>query len=459
VNSIAAIDTVPELPWEASEAIASWRRTIGGANANKTGLFERAAIELLRVAEKQVDAGARQALIDEVAQLAVDAAIEPDEAQTIMAAAVKAPADEPSKSELAPSRDRAAVAPVPKPLLLSKAEFIAGFVPPDYLIDGILQRRFVYALTGVTGHGKTALAYLIARLVGARDAKHAFFGGHAVDKGNVVYFAGENPDDLRMRVIADDWQEQRSGGDDTISFIPGTFSLDVMADECRAKAAQMGGALDLVIVDTSAAYFLGNEENNNAQSGSHARTMRRLTELPGGPCVLVLCHPVKNASDQSQLVPRGGGAFIAEMDGNLTVWKSDDTLIELWHSKMRGPGFEPMTFRLQRIDCDLLIDAKGRHVPSVRAVPVSDHDQAIITKSTRSDEDRLLAAMLKPERSIADLAIASGWMLASGEPHKSKTQRRLIGLEKSGLARKVRGAWELTEKGKTAAGAAARAAE
>src|SRR5262249_38350148 len=40
-------------------------------------------------------------------------------------------------------------------LMQSSAEFVAGFVPPDYLIDGLLQRRYVYSFTGPTGSGKT----------------------------------------------------------------------------------------------------------------------------------------------------------------------------------------------------------------------------------------------------------------------------------------------------------------
>jgi hypothetical protein len=36
--------------------------------------------------------------------------------------------------------------------------FLKGFIPPDYLIDGILQRRFIYSLTAPTGGGKTAIA-------------------------------------------------------------------------------------------------------------------------------------------------------------------------------------------------------------------------------------------------------------------------------------------------------------
>src|SRR5262245_45675118 len=35
------------------------------------------------------------------------------------------------------------------------SRFVADFVPPDYLIDGLLQRRFCYSLTAPTGAGKT----------------------------------------------------------------------------------------------------------------------------------------------------------------------------------------------------------------------------------------------------------------------------------------------------------------
>ena len=33
----------------------------------------------------------------------------------------------------------------PATLLQTKAEFLKDFVPPDYLIDGMLQRRFIYS--------------------------------------------------------------------------------------------------------------------------------------------------------------------------------------------------------------------------------------------------------------------------------------------------------------------------
>jgi hypothetical protein len=44
----------------------------------------------------------------------------------------------------------------------SQADFLKGFVPPDYIVDGVLQRRFIYSMTGRTGGGKTAIALALA---------------------------------------------------------------------------------------------------------------------------------------------------------------------------------------------------------------------------------------------------------------------------------------------------------
>jgi len=65
------------------------------------------------------------------------------------------------------------------------------------------------------------------------------------------------------------------------------------------------GGVALVTIDTTAAYFEGDDENSNVQMGRYARGQRSLVELPGGPCVVALCHPVKNAGlvDRVDLSP------------------------------------------------------------------------------------------------------------------------------------------------------------
>jgi AAA domain len=332
--------------------------------------------------------------------------------------------------------------------ILSKREFIDGFVPPDYLLDGILQRRFIYSLTAQTGHGKTALALLIAGMVGGSDPKAAL-GRHTAEKGQVVYFAGENPVDLQMRVIG----EEALCNDDNarIWFIPGTFSIEAMKAKIETEIKSLGG-VDLVIVDTSAAYFNGKDELSNTEMGAHARLLRTLTTLEGGPCVLVLCHPVKHVTEPSQLLPRGGGAFLAEVDGNLTLWKHDGVMLDLHHTdKLRGPGFEPISLRLETVTTTRLMDQKGRLIPTVRAAWMSDAETERETVHARGDEDTLLSAMLIPGRSIADLATACGWVTSKGEPHKSKVDRTMKRLAADKFAIKKRGTWMLADAGKAAA--------
>jgi hypothetical protein len=335
------------------------------------------------------------------------------------------------------------------PKILSKAEFIRGFTPPDYLIEGILQRRFIYALTGQTGHAKTAVALLIASLV-ARSDRNTLLGLHHVDAARVVYFVGENPDDVRMRVIGTDAMRDDDAAQDKIWFIPGVFSIVEIFETLLADIKQ-NGEVGLIIVDTSAAYFLGDEELNNVQMGNYARVLRKLTTLPGAPCVLVLCHPTKRVAEPSELLPRGGGAYLAEMDGNLTLWRTADDMVEMSYNKMRGPGFQSISFRLEAIKSPKLKDTKDRLVATVRAIAITRGEEEAQLAAAHSDEDRVLAAMLaEPDGSLALWAERIGWKDNAGEPYKKKVERIVGGLKQQTpkIIEKHRSRWRLTDRGK-----------
>jgi DNA-binding PadR family transcriptional regulator len=64
----------------------------------------------------------------------------------------------------------------------------------------------------------------------------------------------------------------------------------------------------------------------------------------------------------------------------------------------------------------------------------------------------VLASSKRP-RSIADLARACSWLLANGEPHKSKVDRVMRRLKDDQLIKRVRGRkYQLTDKGRKEAG-------
>jgi hypothetical protein len=341
--------------------------------------------------------------------------------------------------------ERARQASLPDRLLQSSAQFTGSFVPPDPLISGILQRRFIYALTGHTGRGKTAIALLFA----AHVALGRRLGDLDVEKGHVLILAGENPTDAKMRWIALSQQMQFDRNEIEVHWIEGVFKVSEAFEQIRREVQELGG-VDFIIVDSSAAFFEGDDENNNKQQGVHARRLRDLTELPGGPCVLVLCHPPKNAGDDN-LQPRGGGSYVAELDGNLTVTK-DDMAVELhWQTKLRGPDFAPVNFLLRSVTHEELKDTKGRLIPTIVAEYVSDTAQEEMTKASRCDEDLALQALAgNPRASFAELATSLGWYANSGKPNRTKVQRTLGRLQRDKLIKKDRGRYEITEKGQKA---------
>ena len=337
-------------------------------------------------------------------------------------------------------------------IILSSAQFVTGFIPPDYVLEGVLQRRFIYALTGKTGAGKTAIMLLLAALIALGTA----IGDRTVEKGRVLYLAGENADDVRMRWIA--MAQQMDFDIDAIDvyFIAGVFKLSEMADRISAEIAKIG-EITTLLIDTSAAYFEGDNENDNKQHGDHARRMRELTKVPGHPSVIVACHPTKNASDDN-LIPRGGGAFLAEIDGNLTARAGEGSVEVSTQGKFRGPDFTPLNFQLRTVTHEQLKDSKGRLIPTVVASPLSEQAQEDIARAMRSREDEMLLALRDPTNLTAsktDHARHLGWRLRNGEPYQVMVTRILKKLEKDKLITIKRGRIALTKEGEKAAEQAA----
>jgi hypothetical protein len=333
------------------------------------------------------------------------------------------------------------IAAAVKRLMQTSAEFVAGFTPPEYLWDGILQRRYCYSLTAITGHGKTAVALLLAMSV----ALERRLGGRDVERGRVLYFASENSVDVQSRWIA---MAEHCGFDvNTIDvrFVSGVTKLSEIAVRITAEAKATGD-LALVVVDTSAATFEGDDENSNVAALEHAKRMRSLTELPGGPTVLLLCHP-KASATADNLQPRGGSALLGEMDGNLTAVKNG-SMVEIGHTKLRAEDFATMTFELHTVTAERLKDHKGRSIKTVMAAPLDDDAKAALVAQGRRDQDMVLRAMYaRPVASSNELAKGLGWNMRDGRPYGVRVRRAQEKLASFGLILKHRDEWILSAKG------------
>lgn len=167
-----------EISAAVDEEIASWRRVLGQRKPEVDArvLLRNAsrdlwrALEVDRTVHPDSHETTRQEAIDALYEMANLAGISDDDAQRIFSESF---AEQPTP-QTENVYDFETGEPVGGPatsLIKSSRNFVAGFVPPDYLIDGLLQEAFFYSLTGATGAGKTAITLRLAASVatGARS--------------------------------------------------------------------------------------------------------------------------------------------------------------------------------------------------------------------------------------------------------------------------------------------------
>jgi hypothetical protein len=274
-------------------------------------------------------------------------------------------------------------------------------------------------------------------------------GNLEVEQGRVLYLAGENYVDIQMRWIAMAQQMDFDVETIPVYFRRGPFKLSGKMDRLRIEVDQLDG-VDFIIVDGSTAFFEGDDENSNAQAGTHAVRLRELTTLKGEPGVLVLCHPPKNAGDDN-LQPRGAGAMIAEWDGNLTASKDGSVTTIHWQIKIRGPDFAPLSFLLRTVTHERLVSKTGKLIPTVIAEPLTEAREEEMRKIARNEEDQALEEIGNhPHSSQADIARQLGWLNQKGEIQKAKVHRIIKELKKQKLVEETRAGLALTEKGSKA---------
>jgi hypothetical protein len=271
--------------------------------------------------------------------------------------------------------------------------------------------------------------------------------GREVTKGRVAFIAVENPDDLRMRIMVAAYIlniDLREIADNLI-ILDKRVKPEALA--ARLKSLSADDEFTLIMVDTLAAYYDGDDINHNVQAGDFMRRLTSLTRLPGLPSVIVAAHPSKNAPED-QIVPYGGGAILNEVDGNLTARKAAGGVTELhWQGKLRGVEFEPAIFRFELLTSPDVKDVRGREVQLPILMPASKRDAEEREKVCINRDETLLRAMAAdPGASLNALSTATTIHRSSIE----RTLHRLATPSEGKLVKKTLDKWTLTPAGKKA---------
>jgi len=343
-------ESVLEISSQASEQIASWRRvlnqTVGDARPN----LERAAVELLRLA--QIEPGSKQIIVDELANLALIAGIDDDEAQAIFARAAKAPPD-PINCRTITGKNALVAFP-----LRAFENIRLDTERRGYLVKGLIPSN---GLVVVWGPPKCGKSFWAADL-GMHIALGWDYRGRKVQQAPVVYIGLEGRHGFPARVEA----FRQHHGVDVAPFYLLSASLDLVAKSGELIAsikAQLGADLPRVIfLDTLNRSLVGSESKDEDMARFLAAAERVAQELN---CVVIIVHHC--GIDASR--PRGHTSLSGAVESQLKVERADggQVVVTVELAKDFAEGTEISS----RLDCvELGTDADGDPITSLVVLPV-----------------------------------------------------------------------------------------
>ena len=363
--AVEPAEPLPEIPWQASEAIASWRRILGQTVGDKRPNLERAFVELLRFAK--TEPASRPAIVDELAWLAEDAGFDADETQAIFARAQDAPGDTRANVNGHVAGAASGQAPRFVPVAIDDVQIPTG---PAYLIDGILPIRGLAVFVGEPKAGKSNLAADMAFAV-ARSGM--VYGGRRTLNGPVFYLTREGVLGFRRRLVA--LRRYRGAEGEGVPF----FMIDDMPTIGGEKTdvadllRQMDGFIAerqlppprMIVLDTLARGMGEGDENSARDMGlavSRCEAIERHYE-----CLVGLVHHV---GKDPQRGARGSNALNAAADVLILIEKHDGHSTARVEQMKDGPEGVEWTFRLVPFDLAETLDSSTKTDENVSACVV-----------------------------------------------------------------------------------------
>jgi hypothetical protein len=367
-----------EISWTASEAIASWRRVLAQTIGDKRQNLERASIELLRLA--QFEPGSKPAIVDELADMAVAAGIDDDEAQEIFASAAKAPPDTINGCAITRSAGgkNALVAFPLQPFESIRLQREQR----NYLVKGLLANTGLAVIWGPPKCGKS----FWAADLGMHIALGWNYRGHKVQQATVVYVALEGRHSFPARVEA----FRRHHNVDNAPFYLLTTSLDLVAKSGQLIAAikdQLGENLPgALFLDTLNRSLVGSESKDEDMARFLAAAEKVAQELS---CAVVIVHHC--GIDASR--PRGHTSLSGAVESQLKVERAGtgEVVVTVELAKDFPEGTKIVS-RLEPVE--LGADADGDPITSL-VVLLADASSIKRTVTRKlSDRQRLALAAL-----------------------------------------------------------------
>jgi KaiC/GvpD/RAD55 family RecA-like ATPase len=251
------------------------------------------------------------------------------------------------------------------------------YAPPEFLVDGLIERDTLGLVFGDPGCGKSFLGVDLALSVATGHPFHTA----PVKRGAVFYIAGEGHNGLVRRFHA--WAVERGRSLEGVSLFKSECAAQFLdkqsaqsVEHAISQLAAQHGRPAMVVVDTLARNFGPGDENSTEQMSAFVAAMDMLrTAWPG--CVILIIH---HSGHHDKQRGRGSMALKAAVDFEFRLEKTANTM-KLTNTKMKDA--EPpkdMVFTLKDVPLAegarsaALVISEERVETSVEAHPKMNRD-------------------------------------------------------------------------------------
>lgn len=292
-------------------------------------------------------------------------------------------------------------------------QIIAEMRAREMIVENLLERETIVLATGQSNSGKTTVLEYLAFCV----ALGLPFGPHKTMRGRVLWIAGEDSYNARLRFMAmcTEYGVQPAELDETLLVLSQPVAvLDKAHMNAFHKAVdeQVGAdaSFTLVLIDSKSVCWGGEDENSNDENAQFVQDLGKHFVAMYGSSVIVTHHVTKSKEKEEQTA-RGASALINNIDHE---WKfemramSMTTIME--PGKLRIARWEPMRFAIKVVELDGV------------AYPLLRNSQGGLPKTSIPEHSTAFGISAKQDIENAEYEAVLGAMIAS--PITAKIKKR-----------------------------------
>ena len=273
----------------------------------------------------------------------------------------------------------------------------------SFVIKGLIPECSFASIYGPSGSYKSFLALDWAcHIATGKD-----WDGHKVKQGAVLYVAGEGGFGVTQRIRAWELHHQVATLNNLARLPVPIFPSDsdqvkTVLEYCQEIKAKTGHAVKLVILDTLARCYGGNDENSSRDMGAFIQGCDTIKQLTGAT-VLVVHHSGKNADSGG----RGSSSLPAALDVEYRVSRDGEgeQALVLTCSKMKDAE-QPDTKAYDLISVHIRTDSDGDDINSLCLTSVGrqpkDNEEALPKASRMSGNHEALWQAVRSRTQAGD---------------------------------------------------------